>query len=67
MITLFFENGAIVTLRGSGTEPKLKYYAEMRGKFEDKDILDKLLQDLVDSVATDFLQPDLNGLVKSSS
>lgn len=25
MITFFFENGCVATLRGSGTEPKLKY------------------------------------------
>lgn len=29
MITFSFENGAVTTLRTSGTEPKVKYYAEM--------------------------------------
>lgn len=29
MITFSFENGAVITLRTSGTEPKIKYYAEM--------------------------------------
>ncbi|KAI0233011.1 Phosphoglucomutase-2 [Lamellibrachia satsuma] len=29
MITFTFNNGCILTLRGSGTEPKLKYYAEL--------------------------------------
>jgi len=28
MITFYFDNNAIATLRGSGTEPKLKYYIE---------------------------------------
>lgn len=30
VITLRFENGAVCTLRSSGTEPKLKYYIEVR-------------------------------------
>lgn len=29
MITLTFENGVIITLRTSGTEPKIKYYSEI--------------------------------------
>lgn len=29
MLTIYFTNGAHITLRGSGTEPKLKYYSEM--------------------------------------
>eukprot|EP01053_Blabericola_migrator_P010562 Blabericola_migrator_1__10561@NODE_5_length_29060_cov_171_088642_g4_i0_p4_GENE_NODE_5_length_29060_cov_171_088642_g4_i0NODE_5_length_29060_cov_171_088642_g4_i0_p4_ORF_typecomplete_len592_score101_23PGM_PMM_I/PF02878_16/2e41PGM_PMM_II/PF02879_16/5_7e03PGM_PMM_II/PF02879_16/2e20PGM_PMM_III/PF02880_16/1_2e20PGM_PMM_IV/PF00408_20/2_3e08_NODE_5_length_29060_cov_171_088642_g4_i01934521120 len=29
MMTIFLENGAHVTLRGSGTEPKFKFYSEM--------------------------------------
>lgn len=29
MITFYFANGLVVTLRTSGTEPKIKYYTEM--------------------------------------
>ena len=29
MITFTFENGGVITLRTSGTEPKIKYYNEM--------------------------------------
>lgn len=29
MITFTFENGVIITLRTSGTEPKIKYYSEI--------------------------------------
>lgn len=36
MITFSFENGVVVTLRTSGTEPKIKYYSEMCGKPEEK-------------------------------
>ncbi|XP_062514862.1 phosphopentomutase-like isoform X2 [Corticium candelabrum] len=32
MITFTFENGCVATLRTSGTEPKIKYYTELRGQ-----------------------------------
>lgn len=60
MITFYFSNGATVTLRTSGTEPKVKYYSEICGKRnvdELKAELDQLIQELVDH----FYQPDKNG------
>ncbi len=30
MITFYFENGCVMTLRTSGTEPKIKWYSEIR-------------------------------------
>lgn len=36
MITFTFENGAVITLRTSGTEPKIKYYAEMCARPQEK-------------------------------
>lgn len=36
MLTFTFENGCVVTLRMSGTEPKLKYYCEMGGSDPEK-------------------------------
>lgn len=35
MIIFTFENGVVITLRTSGTEPKIKYYAEMCAKLGD--------------------------------
>jgi phosphomannomutase len=64
MITFFFENGAILTLRGSGTEPKIKYYSELQGT--DVDATNKELAELVQAVIHDFLRPEANGLVKPS-
>ena len=32
MITFELGNGTVMTLRGSGTEPKLKYYIEAKGR-----------------------------------
>jgi len=64
MITFTFENGVVSTLRTSGTEPKLKYYAEYCGKPEQKD-WDKIEQELDEIVTTlkqDFIQVEKHGL-----
>lgn len=36
MITFSFDNGVVLTLRTSGTEPKIKYYTEMCARPEEK-------------------------------
>lgn len=36
MITFTFENGTVITLRTSGTEPKIKYYSEYCAKPEER-------------------------------
>ena len=60
MITFFFENGCIGTLRGSGTEPKLKYYVELAGK--DPQETKTTLDDIVHHMIKQLLQPEKNGL-----
>eukprot|EP00922_Rhytidocystis_sp_ex-Travisia-forbesii_P053141 GHVS01078815.1.p1 GENE.GHVS01078815.1~~GHVS01078815.1.p1 ORF type:complete len:750 (+),score=129.17 GHVS01078815.1:201-2450(+) len=55
MVTLFFGNGAVITLRGSGTEPKIKWYAEMSGEEPTK--TRATLQQVVDAVIKHVLQP----------
>ena len=30
MLTFYFDNGCILTIRTSGTEPKIKWYSEIR-------------------------------------
>ena len=30
MITFYFDNGCVLTIRTSGTEPKIKWYSEIR-------------------------------------
>ncbi|XP_068144164.1 glucose 1,6-bisphosphate synthase [Drosophila tropicalis] len=64
MITFTFKNGAVVTLRTSGTEPKIKYYAEMCGKPEDKnwEKLTNTLKRMVDAIVQEFYEPEKNGL-----
>lgn len=65
MITFTFENGAIVTLRTSGTEPKIKYYTELKGS-EYLSTWNEL-SELVDSVITEFLRPSEYGLLAPSN
>lgn len=64
MITFYFKNGAVCTLRGSGTEPKLKYYCEMYGA--DKEETQKELNELVNCVIQEYLQPEKNNLTPPS-
>eukprot|EP00922_Rhytidocystis_sp_ex-Travisia-forbesii_P053130 GHVS01078797.1.p1 GENE.GHVS01078797.1~~GHVS01078797.1.p1 ORF type:complete len:507 (+),score=82.42 GHVS01078797.1:519-2039(+) len=56
MVTLYFENGAVVTLRGSGTEPKIKWYAEMSG--QQPTTTTAILQQVVAAVIKHVLQPN---------
>jgi phosphomannomutase len=62
MITFFFENGAIATLRGSGTEPKLKYYVELSGNANESERVDAELNRLVQAIIENFLEPSKNDL-----
>lgn len=56
MITFEFENGAVATLRGSGTEPKLKYYVEICGE-NNVDEVQRSLDDLVENIIETLLKP----------
>lgn len=49
MITFTFSNGIVLTLRMSGTEPKLKYYTEISAPnpVDAKNELDKFVEDAV--------------------
>lgn len=68
MITFKFDNGVIATLRTSGTEPKLKYYAEYCGKPDQKDWIkiEKELDELVLDLSQDFVQAEVHGLAPRS-
>lgn len=65
MITFSFENGVVVTLRTSGTEPKIKYYSEMCGRPQDKNWneLRQILVEMVDAIVDEFLEPQQNRLI----
>ncbi|XP_017147529.2 LOW QUALITY PROTEIN: phosphoglucomutase-2 [Drosophila miranda] len=64
MITFTFKNGVVVTLRTSGTEPKMKYYAEIVGKPEEKNWLKltNTLNTMVEAIVDEFYQPAKNNL-----
>lgn len=66
MITFWLENGVVITLRTSGTEPKIKYYTEYCAKAGLPEESWKQLEDdlrlIVDGMVIELLQPDLHGL-----
>nr|CAD7572803.1 unnamed protein product [Timema californicum] len=64
MITFTFNNGLVVTLRTSGTEPKIKYYTELCAAPEEQNVdhLREVLKEMVDAIVEDFLQPEKNNL-----
>ncbi|XP_065081833.1 phosphopentomutase [Ochlerotatus camptorhynchus] len=68
MITFSFENGAVITLRTSGTEPKIKYYAEMCAKPGQRDwnASRTTLREMVDSIVEELLEPAKNNLTPRS-
>ena len=64
MIMYEFDNGCSVTLRTSGTEPKIKFYTEIAGNgTDDRDKLSVKLQEFVNALIVEMLQPKANGLV----
>ncbi|XP_076658220.1 phosphoglucomutase 2 isoform X2 [Halictus rubicundus] len=69
MITFTFKNGLVVTLRTSGTEPKIKYYSELCATPEEKDLklLRGTLDEMVSAVVEEFLQPETHGLIPRPS
>jgi phosphoglucomutase len=79
MITFYFDNGCEITIRASGTEPKIKWYSEIRKKKENKQTSenDPMIDDeqfrkqtkdeldqLVQVAIEQFLQPKQNNLIE---
>ena len=56
MIQMIFENEAVVTIRASGTEPKVKYYTELASKISALDAKTEL-DKVVAAIKKDFYQP----------
>lgn len=68
MITFTLENDVIVTLRTSGTEPKIKYYSEYCATPEETDweLIKSTLPEIVDGIVEEMLQPVENELIPRS-
>ncbi|KAG1351654.1 hypothetical protein G6F62_002920 [Rhizopus arrhizus] len=62
MITFRLENNTVFTIRTSGTEPKIKYYSELRGESEEQAKID--LHKVVEAIGTELIQYEKNGLLK---
>jgi len=64
MITFWLENGVVITLRTSGTEPKLKYYTEFCASPDNEDWngVETELRSIVSQAMEELFQPDLNGI-----
>ncbi|KAJ3319383.1 Phosphoglucomutase-2 [Boothiomyces sp. JEL0866] len=60
MITFKLENDCLITLRTSGTEPKIKYYTEYKGR--DAESAKNELAVIVQSMIDNLLEPRLNNL-----
>uniref|UniRef100_A0A8C2VJK1 Phosphoglucomutase 2 n=2 Tax=Chinchilla lanigera TaxID=34839 RepID=A0A8C2VJK1_CHILA len=68
MITFTFANGGVATMRTSGTEPKIKYYAELCAPpgNSDPEQLKKELDELVNAIEEHFFQPQKYNLQPKS-
>jgi len=66
MVTFWLENGIVLTLRTSGTEPKIKFYTEFCGQpglnQSEWGGLEAELKRVVNTTLEDLMQPAINGL-----
>ncbi|KAI9357205.1 hypothetical protein BD770DRAFT_322263 [Pilaira anomala] len=62
MITFRLANNTVFTIRTSGTEPKIKYYSELRGDTEEQAKID--LDGIVQAIGDELMEYEKNGLAK---
>jgi phosphomannomutase len=68
MITFTLDNGTVVTLRTSGTEPKIKYYSEYCATPDENDweLIKNKLSEIVEHIIEELLEPKKNDLIPRS-
>lgn len=67
MMTLRFTNGTVAQFRASGTEPKFKYYIEMKGQVGvPRETIVADLKKMSDFILQELVQPDKHGLIVPS-
>jgi len=67
MMTLRFTNGTVAQFRASGTEPKFKYYIEMKGKVGvPREKIEADLKEMSEVLLRELVQPDKHGLIVPS-
>lgn len=64
MVTLCFTNGCVAQFRASGTEPKFKYYIEMKGEpGVARHVIEERLAIMAETILEILLEPSKHGLV----
>ncbi|EGD74895.1 hypothetical protein PTSG_07123 [Salpingoeca rosetta] len=70
MVTFKFANDCVLTLRTSGTEPKIKFYSEIKAPMPSDGVttpVENELETFVTKVVNDLLQPDVHNLQAKKS
>jgi phosphomannomutase len=68
MISLTFSNGCVAQFRASGTEPKFKFYFEMKGSpGMSREVVAKELETMAPLILEKLLEPEKNGLTMPSA
>ena len=63
MLTIRFKNGCVASFRGSGTEPKFKYYIELKGHpGVSRKTVEEEIKSMANIILETLLKPDQNGL-----
>ena len=64
MMTIRFTNGTVAQFRASGTEPKFKYYIEMKGKVGvSRETIEEDLKKMSEIILEELVKPKEHGLI----